>query len=200
MLNVSIDNDYIRTAYNKFISRMDPEILESFEGFLKTVQMVDCISSNNSATGSCNFEFADNAYHYGVASIELSKSKCLSLSEAALIGVIAHEFGHLEDRMFNATGSESFHEDAEAAANAHACYWGFKDEIMQLYKEMNYKYEEIPNDVEALDEENITNYFSMRRIRLEMLKKSICPHPAAGREKKVVKGGGGSPPMEPHRE
>ncbi|TLM69237.1 MAG: SprT family zinc-dependent metalloprotease [Deltaproteobacteria bacterium] len=156
---ISIYDDYIRSVFEKFMARMKPEVIDSFEGFLETVKLVEIISKSNAA-GVCRYETSVSIEEY--ARIEISRTICSSLSEKAIIGVFAHEFGHLEDRLFNGLCSEIYNEDAEITANTIACYWGFKDEILIMHEELDFQEYEIPIDLSELDADLAKSYWETR--------------------------------------
>jgi hypothetical protein len=172
-LPTDVPHPHISAAYSCFIQRMPQEVLSSFEGFLVEISLVDKIPPRRfppaDPWGVC--EFAIGASVRGVTRVKLAHPKCRDLSEGALIGVFAHEFGHVEDRLFNeeypeSDGQEEVDEDLiEQTANSHAVFWGFKEEIYQLYAELG---QQIPISPRDLTDEAKEEYWEMRRMQMSL--------------------------------
>jgi hypothetical protein len=145
---------------------MDKDVLASFDGFLEEVRLVET-NKNSKCAGVCNFSVCSTP-DSDSASIEFIRSQCLPLSQKALIGVFAHEFGHLEDRFFEGNCAEVYNENAELNANNIACDWGFREEIFQMYKELGYSDEEFEFDVSEIDEESVRDYWRTRSYRVQI--------------------------------
>jgi hypothetical protein len=161
---IDISDERIRGVFDLFLKRMRPEVLESFEGFLTEVRLVDSISCNDNAAGVCTFTLSAEPS----VTVEFSLSLCQRLTDPAVIGAFAHEFGHAEDRLFNGNCAELYQENAEAAANAIATYWGFQDEVRCLHKELGFT--EVPLDSDPLTEEDTSTYWEMRPFQVKSVR------------------------------
>jgi hypothetical protein len=168
MFPIFIDNEYINSAFNCFISRMDKDVLASFDGFLKEVTLSENGLNKTKYVGVCWYQHTImSMYDSDIVSIDFIRSQCDELSTEALIGLFAHEFGHLEDRFFDGHNAETYDEDTELTANLIACYWGFKEEIFKMYRELGHSDEEIPFDESEADEEAVRGYWESRAYRVK---------------------------------
>jgi len=147
---------------------MRQEVLDSFNRLITEVTQVDVLTSKPEAAGLCEFEFGGKGEP--IARIKISRVRCNTLAQVALIGVFAHEFGHAEDRLFNGDNAETYKENAEATANQHAIFWGFKEELLVMHKELGFDPDEIPGfDENSLSEEAANDYWYTRPFHVQNL-------------------------------
>lgn len=165
---INIPDSRIRNAFETFLQRMPSEVLDSFNDFLTEVSLVDSISSSSEAVGVC--EFVLGVKIKVRTHVKFYSDKCQKLSEAALIGMFAHEFGHVEDRLFNGECADLINDDVEATANTLAIIWGFKDEIYQLDKELGYDAEDTVFEPYCLDPSEVEIYWETRRMQVQTLR------------------------------
>jgi hypothetical protein len=153
---------------------MDKDVLASFDGFLKEVTFSENGKYNKQCVGQkyvgvCYYHNSiKTEYNSDWVSLDFVRSRCYNLSTEALIGLFAHEFGHLEDRFFDGTNAEGYDEDAELTANLIACYWGFKEEIFKFYGETGHSDEEVPFDESEADEDSVRGYWKSRAYRVQL--------------------------------
>lgn len=159
---ICLDDERIRNAFDAFVARMSREVLESFNGFLTEITQVKTLPSNKDyGVGVCEFSIGGNSE--SKVAVRIAHERCGELSHPGLIGVFAHEFGYVEDRLFNGDNAETYEEDAEATANENAICWGFKAEIHQLYQELGFAADEIPLEPASVTKEAIEVYWAISR-------------------------------------
>lgn len=148
----------IKNAFDRFVERIPSEVLGGLNEFLTEVTQVDQFRLKEGGAGLCLFTVEVGKRHE--AAIRLSAAWCSLLSDAALVGVFAHEFGHAEDHLFNGT-LHVFDGNAEVEANTRGIAWGFKSEVLALYEELAYSPDDISTEFRS-GENIVIDYWSKR--------------------------------------